>query len=125
MRAYEFIIEQDTGSLVPGLEALPATTSLPQLKSQDPYEQYRFGLALASARAKKAGEVPFHDENEFGENMIVSAYTPEEEETLQLALKLYGKHNAQRTISSGGSRELPDTYTQSPIQSQPRIQRKK
>jgi hypothetical protein len=116
MRAYEFITESNTGSLSAGVaDALPATWVLPDLKSQDPYLQYRFGLALASARARQAGEIPFSDESKFGENMIVSAYTPEDEETLKLALALFGKNNASQLITTPKSQESSDVYKQSPV----------
>jgi len=126
MRAKEFIKENGTGSIQIGVaDALPSTTVLPDLKSQDPYEQYRFGLALAAARAKKAGETEYDSESEFGEDMVIAAYSREEEETLQMALKLYGKNNSKKTISASGSKEAPDTYTQSPVQPQPKVSRKR
>lgn len=125
MRAKEFIRENAVGTLSDSVAlALPSTVALPDLKSQDPYEQYRFGLALASARAKKEDDTHFDSESEFGEDMVIAAYSKEEEETLQMALKLYGKNNAQKTISASGSREAPDTNIQSPIQPQPKVKRK-
>ena len=116
MRAWEFITEGNVGSLGPGVaDAMPSTWVLPQLRNQDPYLQYRFGLALASARAKKDGNVPFSSESKFGENMVVSAYTPEDEETLMMALALYGEHNAKELISTRKSEESSDVYKQSPV----------
>jgi hypothetical protein len=116
MRAYEFITESATGSLGPGVaNALPSTWVLPDLRNQDPYLQYRFGLALASARAKKAGDVPFSSASKFGENMVVTAYSPEDEETLMMALALYGEHNAKELISTRPSQEANDVYKQSPV----------
>lgn len=116
MRASEFIIEDATGSLAPGVaNALPATWVLPDLKSQDPYLQYRFGLALAAARAQKAGEVTYSDESMFGEKMVVMAYSKEEEQTLNLALTLFGKDNASQLISTRSSKESSDVSTKSPV----------
>lgn len=115
MRAYEFITE-DTGSLGSGVaQALPATFVMPELKNQDMYLQYRFGLALASARAKAAGDIPYDTESKFGENMTVVAWSPEEEETLKMALALFGKDNASRLISTKTSSESSDVYKQSPV----------
>lgn len=97
-------------------EALPATYVMPELKNQDPYLQYRFGLALASARARKDGEIPsYEDESEFGENLTVVARSPEEEETLAMALALFGKDNSKHLISTKTSGEAKDTYKTSPI----------
>lgn len=116
MRAKEFITEGGTGSLAPGVaDALPATWVLPDLKSQDPYLQYRFGLALAAARAQAAGEVSYADESMFGEKMVVMAYTPEEEKTLNMALAMYGKNNASQLISTRSSKESSDVSTKSPV----------
>jgi len=116
MRAKEFITEGGTGSLAPGVaDALPATWVLPDLKSQDPYLQYRFGLALAAARAQAAGEVSYADESMFGEKMVVMAYTPEEEKTLNMALAMYGKNNASQLISTRSSSEASDVQKHSPV----------
>lgn len=116
MRAYEFITENATGSLDTGVsKALPATWILPDLKSQDPYLQYRFGLAMAGARARKAGDIPFSSESKFGEKMVVTAYTPEDEETLRMALALFGKDNANELVSTKKSEEAADVYKQSPV----------
>lgn len=116
MRANEFINEDNTGSLGPGVaQAMPATYVLPDLKNQDPYLQYRFGLALASARAVSAGEIPFETESKFGENMTVVARSKEEEETIDMALKLFGKLNRKEMISTRPSEESSDVYKQSPV----------
>lgn len=116
MRATEFIAENAHGSLADGVaDALPATFVMPELKSQDPYMQYRFGLALASARANAAGETTYDSESKFGENMTVVARSKEEEETLAMALALFGRQNCKELISSQHSKESHDTYTTSPI----------
>ena len=116
MRAYEFITEDNTGSLGPGVaDAMPATYVMPELKNQDPYLQYRFGLALASARARSAGEVTYNSASKFGENMTVVARSKEEEETLAMALALFGHLNSSHLISTSKSEETADVYKQSPV----------
>ena len=67
MKAKEFISEAIENK--PDLDPLPATYVLPKLQNQDAYLQYRFGIALASARARVAGEIPFEPQSDFGENM--------------------------------------------------------
>ena len=53
MRAHEFISEGRIGSIAPDVaRALPATYVIPELPNQDPYLQYRFGVAMASAKGK-------------------------------------------------------------------------
>lgn len=125
MRAKEFISEDHTKAIdVKVSDSLPATFVLPDLKNQDPYLQYRFGLALASVRANAEREADFKDESEFGENMVVVARSAEEEETLRMALAMFGKDNSISQIADSTSRESADTNTQSPIQPQPRVSRK-
>ena len=125
MRAKEFIKENDSGSLGPGVaDAMPATYVMPGLKNQDPYLQYRFGLALASARAKAAGEVPYESQSPFGEDLTVVARSKEEAETLAMALALYGHDNSKKLISTPKSEETKDVYHQSPIQPSKPVQRR-
>lgn len=110
MKIKEILTEGGTGSLQTSVaHAMPNVVALPGLKNQDMYLQYRMGLALASARARAKGEIPFETESAFGENMIVVARTPEEEEQLDLALKLMGGDLAQKkVISTRQSEEGPD-----------------
>lgn len=116
MRATEFITETAEGSIVPAIaDAMPSTFVLPQLKSQDPYMQYRFGLALAAARAQAAGETTYDTESKFGEDMVVVARSKEEEETLRMALALFGKMNSSKMVSTSKSEESSDIYHQSPL----------
>ncbi len=116
MRAKEFIIENETDTIEAGVaDAMPATYALSGLKNNDAYQQYRFGLALASARARKEDDATFTDESEYGENMVVVARSAEEEETLAMALALFGHNNEKKLISTKKSEEAKDTYTQSPV----------
>jgi len=116
MRAKEFITEGGTGSLAPGVaNALPAAYALPELQNQDAYLQYRFGLALAAARANKQDGIPYNYESVFGENMLVVTRSKEEEETLNMALTLFGRKNAKKLISTSRSEESPDVNKQSPV----------
>jgi len=117
MRASEFITE-DTVLAQSVTDALPTTFVIPELKNQDPYLQYRFGVAMAGAKAAQLDGVTYEPESKFGENMIVIARNKEEEEIVQLALKLIGKHTA-KTISSGKSTEDTSTGTVSPVLAYP------
>ena len=57
MRAREFIVEGTTEHLLPDQsDALPATYVIPELPNQDPYLQYRFGVAIAGAKGKEQRE---------------------------------------------------------------------
>jgi len=114
MRASEFLPE----GLLPSNQAdpMPATFVLPGLKSQDPYTQYRFGVTMASARARANNEVAaYENESNFGEDMVVVCRSPEEEETLKIALSDYVKNNHSNQISTSPSRAPPATNKQSPV----------
>jgi hypothetical protein len=75
------------------------------------------GLAIAGARAKATGEIPKFDETSaWGENMVVTAYTDADQETLELGLKLMPGLNAHHSISTARSEESKEVSTQSPMQ---------
>jgi hypothetical protein len=114
------------GSLQIGVShALPGMWALPGLTNQDPYLQYRMGLSLAKARAVDQGLIDGNvDPSAFGENMLVSTPTPEEEQTLKSALKLMGHHNAKRRISTAKSEENPSVNRVSPIKPQPAVKKR-
>ena len=121
MRAYEFITEGRTGSLAPDVaEALPATYVIPELPNQDPYLQYRFGVALAAAKGAKqrAGDdiPPFTKTSAWGENQIVIGYMdPDTGDYIDDALKQMGLHG-KKMISTPTSEEAKDVDKTSPVQ---------
>ena len=119
MRAIEFINESRTGSLLPDIaSALPATFVLPELKNQDAYLQYRFGVALAAARGtrdrEKEGLAPFETTSAWGENQVVVSYDPDVEQLIDDALRMMGKSKKIR-ISTPTSEEAKDVDTTSII----------
>lgn len=118
MRAREFITESGiTGSILPDVEkTLPATYVIPDLKNNDFYLQYRFGVALAGAKgAEQRGQdnVPqYSRESVWGENQVVIAYAGEgvEEKFIDDALKQIGMSaNAKKQVSSAKSEEPTTT----------------
>jgi hypothetical protein len=119
MRAREFISEGRTGSIQDDVaKALPATYAIPELKNQDPYLQYRFGVAIAGAKgAKKRKEdnVPeFKRESPWGENEIVVSFDPNADEWLNDALQMMGIKGKKR-LSTIKSEETSDVDTISPV----------
>lgn len=127
MRIKEIITEGGEGSLQIGVSrALPATYALTQLTNQDPYYQYRMGLALAKARAYEQGLVDGNElESVFGERMIVVARSAEEQKTIDLALKMMGERGQnKKLISTAKSEENPTVNKTSPLKPQPPVQRK-
>ena len=123
MRAREFIPEGRTGSFTADVGlALPGVFKIPALKNQDPYLQYRFGVAIAGAKGAKArvqdGVPPFDGrESVFGENEIVVSYDPEAEVWIKDALKSMGMPPSDAVrIGTQASEEAPDVVKASPVQ---------
>lgn len=71
-------------------DTLPGVYVQQQLRNTDPYMQYRYGMAVASARAVANGEVEFSQETAFAENLTQVMYASEDEETIKMASKLMG-----------------------------------
>jgi hypothetical protein len=124
MRAREFIVEVDlgrTGSLQQDIAlALPGAWKIPALKNQDPYLQYRFGVALAGAKgaAQRAqdGVPKFEKDNIFGENEFVVSYDPKTGEYIRDALKAMGMSPSDAVqVATMASEEMPDVDKRSPV----------
>lgn len=93
--------------------ALPGVWVQRQLRNTDPYMQYRYGIALAAARADAAGEVEFEQESPWAENLTIVGYTPEDADVVKMADKLMGV-TATR-IADDKSKESKTTNTVSPV----------
>lgn len=94
-------------------KSIPGTFIVPELRNTDPYLQYRMGVAFAVAQATKSREVKFDQETVWAENLITTAFSPEEEETIKIAAKLMGVSVEQ--IASSKSRESDSVYKTSPV----------
>lgn len=124
MRACEFITEAKVRSVRPSVAAaLPAAYSITTLPNQDSYLQYRFGVAIASAkgRAKRQedGLPEYSQESEFGRNQVVVGYDESVEEWVKDALSQMNLDpNSAKQINSGLSHEpkFVEKQTRSPIQ---------
>ena len=122
MRAREFVSEGRTGTLTRDVGlALPGAFKIPALKNQDPYLQYRFGVAIAGAKGAaqraKDGVPPFDGkESVFGENEIVVSYDPMAEVWIKDALASMGMPPSDAIrIGTQASEEAPDVVKISPI----------
>ena len=119
MRAKEFISEARVEKLLPDqADALPATYVIPELPNQDPYLQYRFGVAMAGAKGKKQreedGVSSMSKASAFGENEIVVSYGHDAGEYIDDALKTMGMRG-KKMISTPTSIETPDVNKASPM----------
>lgn len=114
MKINEILNEGGTGSLAPAVaRAMPTTWEFPNLPNQDPYLQYRMGLALASARTQE----PYEKESAFGENMSIVGYTDADNETVRLAMKLIRKDLSAgaHSIATHNSQEATDVNKTSAV----------
>ena len=114
MKINEILVEGGTGSLTAAVaRAMPTTWNLPGLKGQDPYYQYRMGVAMANART----DMPMNTASAFGENMTIVAYTAADDETVKAALKQMGPKYAKgaKSIASKKSQEAQDVSVKSPV----------
>lgn len=115
MRAREFITEA-TGSILPDVQrTLPATFVIPDLKNNDFYLQYRFGVALAGAKGadqrKKDGVPEYSKETPWGENEVIVSYAGRQplEGYIDDALKTMGMSGAQKQVTTSKSEEPEGT----------------
>lgn len=115
MRAYEFITESVTDGLHVAAYALPNTYVIPELKNNDFYELYRFGLAIADVRGNSGNDDvqngfkhDFQAESEWGENQVVTSFDPDIGNVIDQALKKVHK-SGKKQVSTPTSDELPNT----------------
>jgi hypothetical protein len=125
MRAREFITEQKLDGVHDGLDivskSLPNTFIIPELKNQDFYQLYRFGVAIAAVRGESGTDLVqngykpgFTAESDWGEHQIVSSMDPEVGQLIDKALVKIGKHG-KKAVSTPTSDEMDDTLIQSPV----------
>lgn len=117
MRAQEFIVEQ-RAELKPEVAApMKDTYIIPGLPSQDIYKTYRFGLALARARAEQAAEFPepFTSEGPFGEYAVVSGFDDSVGDLIDKALAMTNTPGGKQLVGTKHSQEPNNISSKSPI----------
>ena len=120
MRAREFITEERE---LPPEQADPMrqTFILPGLTSSDPYETYRFGVAMARARSDAVKDdlnpyiLPWDSEEVFGEYAVVAGMNNSIDPIIDKALKMAGISGGKKAIGTGASEEPPSTDKTSPV----------
>ena len=123
MRAKEFITEQRTDGLTVASYSLPNTYIMPDLKNNDFYELYRFGVAFAAVRGEGGQDDgvqnefknEFQSETSWGEHQLVSSEFDEDlGNTIDKTLKKVGK-TGKKLVTSANSNEIPNTNVQSTL----------
>ena len=122
MRAREFVAESRADIAPEHSGPMHNTYVLPGLSSQDPYRTYRFGVAMARARANQTLEQdgvaePFEAEGAFGELAVVSGFDSDVEKIIDQALAMTDTPGGRVLVGSKGSDEPKTVTTKSPINS--------
>jgi hypothetical protein len=120
MRAREFITEQE--NLAPEQAApMRQTYIIPGLSASDPYNNYRFGVAMARARSnyRKDDVNPYmpewSKETPFGEHGVVIGMNAGIRPVIDAALKMTGTQGGKKLVSTPDSDEPEFVDTTSPI----------
>jgi len=119
MRAREFVTEEKT--LPPELaDPMNHVFVLPGVKSSDPYQIYRLGVAMARARsdagADKIPNMPaWSAQAAFGEDAVVAGFDASVEPIIDQALSMAGLPAKKVQISSPNSLEPALVNRQSPV----------
>jgi len=120
MRAREFITEQRE---LPPEQADPLryTYVIPGLSASDPYNNYRFGVAMARARSD-AGTDGLNDklpawstETAFGEHGVVVGMNSSIEQVIDQALAMTDTLGGKELVSTAESQEPNFVDTTSPV----------
>ena len=120
MRAREFITEQAT---LPPEQADPMNHvfTLPGVKSSDPYQIYRLGVAIARARSDAGTQDPIPNMPEwsaaaaFGEDAVIAGFNAGVEPAIDYALKMAGLPVKKVQISTPNSLEPALVNHTSPV----------
>jgi hypothetical protein len=121
MRAREFLSEQ--AATLPPEQADPMrwTYVIPGLSASDPYNNYRFGVALARARSDAGTDglndhVPaWHTETAFGEHGVVAGMNSGVAQIIDQALTMTATSGGKHLVSTGPSEEPNFVNHVSPI----------
>jgi hypothetical protein len=105
MRAKEFI-EESRGFSHKKSTTMSTTYEFSTMPSNNPYQAYRFGLAMANHEMKRAG-------GPVDQNAVIVAYTPEEEEIIKAGERITG--HKKHLVADRGSNEPKDTNLVSPV----------
>ena len=120
MRAREFITEEQK---LPPEQSDPMrqTFILPGLSSDEPYEIYRFGMALARARSDAVENdvnpymLPWKATEVFGNHAVVAGINSNVDPIIDQALKMTKTPGGKKLIGTAQSHEPPLVDKTSPI----------
>jgi hypothetical protein len=120
MRAREFIREQKELPPEQG-DPMNHVFILPGVKSSDPYQIYRLGVAIARARSDAGTNDPIPNmpewspEAAFGEDAVIAGFNASVEPAIDYALKMAGLPVKKIQVSTPNSLEPSLVNRQSPV----------
>lgn len=119
MRARDFVVEQQSKLRSEVGAPFRDTYIIPGLPSQDPYRTYRFGVAMARARAEAVADFaePFESEGPFGEYAMVAGFDDSVDEIIDQALAMTNTAGGKRLMGSRHSEEPKTINKTSPVKS--------
>ena len=119
MRAREFVSESRAKLPVEIAGPMHDTYMLPGLRNNDAYRSYRFGVAMARARADLGGpgkDLPaWNSESAMGMYGIIAGFDENVDPVIDLALKMTDTPGGKRPVSTDASEEPGYVDTVSPI----------
>jgi hypothetical protein len=119
MRAREFVTESRAKLPVEAAGPMHDTYMLPGLRNNDAYRSYRFGVAMARARADLGGagkDLPkWNTESAMGMYGIVSGFDENVDPVIDLALKMTNISGGKISVSSDDSEEPDYVDVKSPV----------
>ena len=119
MRAREFVLESRAN--LPDEISYPMhdTFMIPGIRNNDSYKSYRFGVAMARARADIGGAgkdlPPFNSESALGMYGVISGFDDQVDPVIDLALKMTDTPGGKVSVSTNPSQDPPGTGTTSPV----------
>ena len=121
MRAREFVSESRAKLPIEAAGPMHDTYMLPGLRNNDAYRSYRFGVAMARARADLGGpgkDLPkWNSESAMGMYGIIAGFDETVDPVIDLALKMTDTPGGKRPVSTDASEEPAYVVTRSPINS--------
>ena len=119
MRAREFVTESRAKLPVEAAGPMHDTYMIPGLRNNDAYRSYRFGVAMARARADLGGagkDLPaWNTESAMGMYGIVAGFDENVDPVIDLALKMTDIKGGKIAVSTDASEEPGYVDTASPI----------
>jgi hypothetical protein len=119
MRAREFVTESRAKLPAEAAGPMHDTYMLPGLRNNDSYRSYRFGVAMARARADLGGvgkDLPaWNTESAMGMYGIIAGFDENVDPVIDLALKMTDIAGGKIPVSTDDSEEPKSVDTVSPI----------